>query len=162
MTADEIKRAYSMREIVERYGVKVRRDGMCCCPIHGERNASMKVYKDSFHCFSCQANGDIFKFVQMMDKCDFKTAFMSLGGTYEKPTKESRMALKRIERDRKKREREERKKKELITRNNTLIHASRELMRQSEPLSDDWWYYMDIYHMALLKDEMYMEGGASV
>ena len=97
-----------------------------------------------------------------MDKCDFKTAFMSLGGTYEKPTKESRMALKRIERVRKKREREEQKKKELIVRNNTLIHASRELMRQSEPLSDDWWYYMDIYHMALLKDQIYEEGGASV
>lgn len=162
MTVDEIKQAYSMREIVERYGVNVRRDGMCCCPIHGEKRASMKVYKDSFHCFSCQANGDIFKFVQMMDKCDFKTAFMSLGGTYEKPTKESRMALKLIERDRKKREREEQKKKELIVKNNTLIHASRELMRQSEPLSDDWWYYMDIYHMALLKDKMYEEGGASV
>ena len=163
MDVEEIKRTHSMRSVVESYGIKINRNGFCCCPFHKEKTPSMKIYKDSFHCFGgCGANGDIFKFVQMMDKCDFKTAFMSLGGTYEKPTKESRIALYRIEKAKIKREHEKQKKKELIVRNNTLIHASRELMRQSEPLSDDWWYYMDIYHMALLKDKMYEEGGASV
>ena len=163
MTVDEIKQTYSMREIVERYGIKVKRDGMCSCPFHGaDKHASMKIYKDSFHCFACGKNGDIFTFVQNMDNCDFNTAFYSLGGEYQKPTKASKTALYRMRKARKKREREEQKKKELIVKNNTMIHASRELMRQSEPLSDDWWYYMDIYHMALLKDQMYEEGGASV
>lgn len=152
MTVDEIKRTYSMREIVERYGVRVNRDGMCCCPIHGEKRASMKVYKDSFHCFACGANGDVFTFIQKMDGCDFKTAFYQLGGEYEKPTKASRVALYNAQKAKEKRQREEQKRKAEIAKNNTVIHASRELFKQSEPLSDDWWYYMDIYTTAVQKD----------
>lgn len=152
MTVDEIKRTYSMREIVERYGVRVNRDGMCCCPIHGEKRASMKVYKDSFHCFACGANGDVFTFIQKMDCCDFKTAFYQLGGEYEKPTVASRMALYHAQKAKEKRQREEQKRKAEIVKNNTVIHASRELFKQSEPLSDDWWYYMDIYTTAVQKD----------
>ena len=163
MTVEEIKQQYSMRDVVEMYGFHPNRAGFISCPFHkGDHTASMKIYKDSFNCFGCGANGDIFTFIQKMDNCDFKTAFYSLGGEYQKPTKAYKTALYRMRKAREKREREEQKKKELIVRNNTLIHASRELMRQSEPLSDDSWYYMDIYHMALLKDQMYEEGGASV
>lgn len=158
MTVEEIKQTYSMRDIATRYGLEVKRDGMCCCPFHGERHPSMKIYKDSFHCFACGMNGDIFTFIQNMDNCDFKTAFYSLGGEYQKPTKASKTALYRLEKARKNKQKEEQKIKDKIVRNNTLIHASRELFKQSEPLSDDWWYYMDIYHMALIKD-INMEGG---
>lgn len=158
MTVEEIKQTYSMRDIATRYGLEVRRDGMCCCPFHGERHPSMKIYKDSFNCFACGMNGDIFTFVQNMDNCDFKTAFYSLGGEYQKPTKASKTALYRLEKARKNKEKEEQKIKDKIVMNNTLIHASRELFKQSEPLSDDWWYYMDIYHMALIND-INMEGG---
>ena len=162
MTVEEIKQAYSMREIVERYGIRVNRAGFCNCPFHkGDRTASLKIYKDSYHCFGCNSNGDIFTFIQNMDNCDFKTAFYSLGGEYQKPTKASKTALYRLEQAKKKRAKEERKIKEKIVRNNTLIHASRELFKQSEPLSDDWWYYMDIYHMALIKD-INMEGGGKI
>ena len=162
MTKEEIKQTYSMRETVERYGIMVNRAGFCNCPFHkGDRTASLKIYKDSYHCFGCNSNGDIFTFIQNMDNCDFKTAFYSLGGEYQKPTKASKTALYRLEQAKKKREKEEQKIKEKIIRNNTLIHASRELFKQSEPLSDDWWYYMDIYHMALIKD-INMEGGGKI
>lgn len=158
MTVEEIKQTYSMREIVERYGVKVKRDGMCSCPFHGrDKHTSMKIYKDSFHCFACGKNGDIFTFVQNIDNCDFKTAFYSLGGEYQKPTKASKTALYRLEKAKIKRQKEEQKKKDKIARNNTLIHASRELFKQSKPLSDDWWYYMNLYSMALIKDEILRE-----
>lgn len=42
----------------------------------------MKIYKDSYYCFGCGENGDIFSFVQDMERVDFKTAFKMLGGTY--------------------------------------------------------------------------------
>ena len=158
MTVEEIKQTYSMREIVERYGIRVKRDGMCSCPFHGaDKHASMKIYKDSFHCFACGKNGDIFTFVQNMDNCDFKTAFYSLGGEYQKPTKASRTALYRLEKAKIKRQKEEQKRKDRITFNNTMIHATRELWKKSEPLSDDWWYYMDKYYMALIMDEQLRE-----
>lgn len=83
MTSDELRHNISMREVVEKYGIKVNNHGFCCCPFHKEKTASMKVYKDSYNCFGCGANGDIFSFVMGMDKCDFKTAFKSLGGTYK-------------------------------------------------------------------------------
>lgn len=83
MTSDELKRSISMREIVEQYGIKVNNHGFCCCPFHKEKTASMKIYKDSYNCFGCGANGDIFSFVMGMEHCDFKTAFKSLGGTYK-------------------------------------------------------------------------------
>lgn len=153
MTVEEIKQTYSMREIVERYGIRIKRDGMCSCPFHGkDKHESMKIYKDSYYCFACHSAGDIFTFIQKMDSCDFKTAFYSLGGEYQKPTKASRTALYRMEKARIKKQKEEQRIKEKIARNNTLIHASRELFKQSDPLSDDWWYYMDIYCMAIIKD----------
>lgn len=84
MTVEEIKQSLSMPDLVRRYGIQVNRSGMCSCPWHGEdRHASMKIYKDSYHCFACGTSGDVFSFVQNMDGCDFKTAFLSLGGTYE-------------------------------------------------------------------------------
>ena len=82
MTVEELKRAYSMQCIVERYGLRVNKKGFVSCPFHKEKTASMKIYKDSYYCFGCGANGDIFSFVEAMENCDFKTAFYSLGGTY--------------------------------------------------------------------------------
>ena len=84
MTTEEIKQNLTMREVVERYGLKIGRGEMVSCPWHGDdRHASMKIYKDSFHCFACGASGDVFSFVMKMDGCDFKTAFLTLGGTYD-------------------------------------------------------------------------------
>jgi DNA primase len=84
MTVEEIKEQYSIRDILSKYGISVNRAGFCSCPFHsGDRTPSMKIYKDSYHCFACGANGDIFSFIQKIDNCDFKTAFKSLGGTYK-------------------------------------------------------------------------------
>ncbi len=106
MTVDEIKDTLTMPELAERYGLRIGRGGMVSCPWHGDdRHASMKIYKDSFHCFACGASGDIFSFVMRMESCDFKTAFISLGGTYEHHNNEteryaSRSRIK-VERDQK-------------------------------------------------------------
>lgn len=139
MNKEELKAKYSMRDIVEQYGFRVDRAGFIHCPFHtGDKGASLKIYKDSFHCFGCGANGDIFSFIQLIDHCDFKTAFQSLGGTYEKPTFESRLAIYRKQKKEEERVRASeklRKRKEL---NNTLIDIYRDYMRKSEPFSEVW------------------------
>lgn len=128
-----------MRDIVEQYGFKVNRMGFIHCPFHqGDKGASLKVYQDSFHCFGCGANGDIFTFIQKIDSVDFKTAFQSLGGTYEKPTFESNLAIYRAQKKKEERARiaeKLRKRKEL---NNVLIDIYRDYMKRSEPFSDVW------------------------
>ena len=159
MTVDEIKSMYTMSDIVRRYGFHPNRAGFISCPFHtGDRSPSLKIYAKGFHCHACGANGDIFTFVQKMDNCDFKTAFYSLGGIYQKPTASSRLAIYKAKKAKEKRLKQEEELKKKKEKNNTIIHASRELFKRAEPLSDDWWDYLDIYSMAVIKDEN-MEGG---
>lgn len=94
MTRDDIKRTYSMASIIGRYGFRPNRAGFISCPFHtGDRTASMKIYERDFHCFACGAHGDIFEFIMRMENCSFKKAFAILGGTYEKPTFSSKLAV---------------------------------------------------------------------
>ena len=170
MTLEEIKENVTMRDVMDKYKIKVSRSNMCCCPIHKEKHPSMKIYKDSFNCFSCGAHGDIFSFVQEMEKCDFKTAFMLLGGTYDKDKKSVRNALKRVETARKEREaRKERDRIALIEKSDAFrleyrnilaeICAYKQLFMEAIPNSDDFWEYLDKYHTALLKEQNMMLGG---
>lgn len=94
MTKEELKNTYSMKDVIGKYGLFPNRAGFVSCPFHyGDHTASLKIYKDSFYCFGCGASGDIFDFVMRMERCDFKTAFGILGGTYQKPTFSSRLAI---------------------------------------------------------------------
>lgn len=139
MTKEEIKSTYSMQGIVERYGLHPNRAGFIRCPFHkGDNDASMKIYKDSYYCFGCGANGDIFTFIQRMDNCDFKTAFYSLGGTYEKPTFQSKLSVYRLKKQEEQRKKEEIKLKRKKELNNMLIDIYRDWMKKSEPFSDVW------------------------
>ena len=139
MNRDELKQKYSMRDIVEQYGFTPNRAGFIHCPFHkGDKGASLKVYKDSFHCFGCGANGDIFTFIQKIDFVDFKTAFQSLGGTYEKPTFESNLAIYRAQKQKEQRAKEAEKLKRRKELNNTLIDVYRYWMNRSEPFSETW------------------------
>ena len=87
MTVEEIKAQYSMRDVLQMYGIQPNRAGFIHCVFHqGDRTASCKIYPKDFHCHACGANGDIFTFVQRMDNCSFKDAFKRLGGSYEAKT----------------------------------------------------------------------------
>jgi DNA primase len=46
------------------------------CPFHRERRASFYVHpeKQLFHCFGCGAGGDVFTFIQQIERVDFLTA----------------------------------------------------------------------------------------
>ena len=57
----QIKEQVSTHEAAERYGIKVNRSGMACCPFHDDRNPSMKV-DQNFICFGCQEKGDVIDF----------------------------------------------------------------------------------------------------
>lgn len=91
MTVDEIKSTYTMRDILQIYGIQPNRAGFIHCPFHqGDRTASCKIYPRDFHCHACGANGDIFTFIQKMENCSFKDAFKRLGGSYEAKTDRER------------------------------------------------------------------------
>ena len=59
---EAVKDAVSARQAAVYYGIKVTKRGMACCPFHRDRHPSMKL-DHRFHCFGCQADGDVIDFV---------------------------------------------------------------------------------------------------
>ena len=57
-----VKQSVTTRQAAEHFGIRVGRNGMCVCPFHADKNPSMKVDR-RFHCFGCQADGDVIDFV---------------------------------------------------------------------------------------------------
>lgn len=139
MTKDEIKDLYSMRDILERYGLpQPNRAGFICCPFHKEKTASMKIYKKDFYCFGCGASGDIFTFLQQFYSISFKDAFQMLGGSYEEPSYTSKLAVYKAEKSRLMRQKQAERHRKKIRLNNMLIGIYWRYMDKSEPFSDVW------------------------
>ncbi|MCL2864574.1 MAG: CHC2 zinc finger domain-containing protein [Lachnospiraceae bacterium] len=154
MTVEMIKDAYSMTHILGRYGIKVNRAGFANCPFHNEKTSSMKVYTRDYHCFGCGSNGDIFTFVQLIDGIDFKDAFYSLGGTYDKPTYKSQLLLYRANKKKERRQIEEARLRQKRRHNNMLISIYRHWMNVCEPLSDVWCDSYNALQLELYRHEI--------
>ena len=60
---ETVKSAVTVKQAAERYGCKVNRGDMICCPFHDDRHPSMKLNRDYFYCFGCGTNGDVIDFV---------------------------------------------------------------------------------------------------
>ena len=57
----KVKAAIPTRLAAERYGISIRSNGMARCPFHSDQTPSMKL-DQRFHCFGCQADGDVIDF----------------------------------------------------------------------------------------------------
>lgn len=139
MTANEIKEQVTMEQVLDSYGIEMK-GKMCSCPFHGQdRHPSMKIFKDGFHCFGCGAHGDIFKFVQLMEQCDFKTAFYKLGGSYVKEKKFSDLRkLDKSKRLQEQRKREKAQAQEKLKKINKLIDALQFNLEFIQEGSEEW------------------------
>lgn len=62
---EAVKTTVAPRMAAEHFG-RVSRNGMVCCPFHDDRHPSMKLYEDHYHCFGCQANGDVIAFTSKL------------------------------------------------------------------------------------------------
>lgn len=77
---DRIQAAVSLADVVRRYTDEVEDKGdgqyKCRCLFHEDRNPSMSVnaVKGVYHCFSCGAGGNLFKFVAEMEGLSFREA----------------------------------------------------------------------------------------
>lgn len=80
-----VKRAVSLETVLRRYqvpGLRKRRHQLQGrCPIHrGQRDDSFRLDLDKnvFHCFSCQAGGNVLDFVAAMERCSIREAALRL------------------------------------------------------------------------------------
>ena len=76
-----VKNSITTRQAAEFYGLTVNRNGMCKCPFHKDKNPSMKVDK-RFHCFGCQADGDVIEFTSRLFGFSRKAAAMKLASDF--------------------------------------------------------------------------------
>ena len=63
---EAVKTTVTPRMAAEHFGLSVSRNGMVCCPFHDDRHPSMKLHEDHYHCFGCQANGDVIAFTSKL------------------------------------------------------------------------------------------------
>ncbi len=57
---------------------------MCVCPFHNDKNPSMKVDR-RFHCFGCQADGDVIDFAARLYGLPVKEAALRLAQDFSIP-----------------------------------------------------------------------------
>src|SRR5262245_26099235 len=85
-----VKRTVSLAAVLRHYqipGLRRHRDQLQgCCPIHrGGRTDSFRVHlvKNVFHCFACQAHGNVLDFVAAMEQCSIREAALRLQHWFE-------------------------------------------------------------------------------
>lgn len=72
---DELKSRNEIVSVIEKY-IRLERKGRgfwACCPFHHEKTPSFYVndVEQCYHCFGCREHGDVIKFVQKIESCDF-------------------------------------------------------------------------------------------
>ena len=60
-----VKARINTREAAVRYGIDVNRHGKALCPFHNDRNPSLFVDDDHYHCYGCGEHGDVIDFTAM-------------------------------------------------------------------------------------------------
>ncbi len=80
---ERIKQVHDLRAVIESYGVTLRKKGanyVGLCPFHKEKTPSFTVNPKTnlYHCFGCDAGGDVIGFICKMDKITFREAVEKL------------------------------------------------------------------------------------
>lgn len=68
----ETRQLVPVRNAAELYGCRPNSAGFICCPLHGEKTPSMKLYPGTggFYCFGCGAGGSVIDFVAQLFNLD--------------------------------------------------------------------------------------------
>lgn len=84
LQADDIKRAVTMPDLLERLGMDPPRQGFILCPFHQDSDASLKVYQGDrgWYCFGCGQGGSVIDFVMQYLGLSFSDAVQELGRMY--------------------------------------------------------------------------------
>jgi DNA primase len=86
---ESIKREHDLREVIESYGVKLKKKGsnfVGLCPFHEEKTPSFTVNPKTslYHCFGCNAGGDVIGFICKKEGIGFREAVEKLSGNGHK------------------------------------------------------------------------------
>lgn len=124
-----IKQSVSMEDLVERYGFHPNRAGFICCPFHGEKTPSLKIYPGSagWYCFGCGKGGSAIDFTMEMESLSFADACKQLDGYYNLGLYGMEYQPEKYAEIKRKQEEEAHKKHMDIEKRNALSKYRREL-----------------------------------
>ena len=63
---DTLKARVTVPQAAAHYGVRIGRNGMCCCPFHSDKTPSMKINETYYYCFGCHSTGDVIDFTSRL------------------------------------------------------------------------------------------------
>ncbi|MEW6068545.1 MAG: CHC2 zinc finger domain-containing protein [Nitrospirota bacterium] len=80
---EAVKRSHDLMTVVSSYGIRLQRKGsnyVGLCPFHKEKTPSFTVNPKTnlYHCFGCNAGGDVIGFVTKQEGIGFREAFEKL------------------------------------------------------------------------------------
>ena len=118
--ASTIKDLVSCKTLLEYHNVPVDRRGFAVCPLHGDKDASLKVYDNGrgWCCYGCHKGGDVINLARGIYDCGFADAIRHLNTDFKlgldvdgKPSKKDSLAfMARRIREKHAREEEERQR----------------------------------------------------
>lgn len=82
---ETIRAQNPLQEYLPRRGIELKRSGkelLGVCPFCDDQSGHLyvKVETQEFFCQKCRVGGDLFRFVERLDNCNFKEALAKLGG----------------------------------------------------------------------------------
>lgn len=112
---DTIRQSVSARDAAQALGIRVNRQGRCQCPIHSGTDYNMRLYPGDggYHCFVCNASGDVIHLVENVQQCSFLSAVewlnsaFHLGLPLDRPLDKNAAEAARRAKERKQAEREQ-------------------------------------------------------
>lgn len=143
MNVAQIKEVYSMKDILHRCNICIRRGDFCTCPFHnGDNTPSMKVYDKDYYCFACGKGGDFINFVQNYHGLSFKDACEWISGEELAKSTKQQIAYAKIRREKEERRRQE-GEADLKEANETLTGLWQKYLElaptsDTEPFPDEW------------------------
>ncbi len=88
---DQLKSSINIVNVIGQYVTTLKKSGRDTykglCPFHQEKTPSFNVHesKQFFHCFGCQASGDVLRFVERIEGISFYEALKTLSERYGIP-----------------------------------------------------------------------------
>lgn len=146
-----------MREVVEHYGIEIKRNNTCLCPFHDDHHPSAHVYTKAFHCFTCNLHYDVLGFVMALFGLSALDAAKKLNDdfnlgisfgyekTHQKPKYSEDAQVREIQRN--KRERFEKWEQEAWQTIHDYLWLMRDWFEKYKPSPDDT-YIDERFHVA--------------
>lgn len=82
--AERIKESVSIGDVLTLNGIQVNRHGFAVCPLHGDRDASLKVYENGrgWVCYGCHKGGDVINLAMALYGIGFQESVRRLNDEF--------------------------------------------------------------------------------